>query len=158
MKLKAFTLIEIIIIVAIVSLFFGASMAYYVRFTEQKKLESAVGKLDDVLHLMQNKAIAGDISVTCTDFSGYRILFSGNDQYAAYICCNDSCSTPTLIQSYTLESPLIFSDSSPIYFKKLTGNIGSSGDVTIDITNSTISKCSRIRIKTSGLMGLESCP
>lgn len=153
---KAFTLIELIIIIVIISLLFSAMIAYYNKANEQKKLTTAMQKLDDVLHLIQKKAIAGDIYTTCDNFTGYQIQFIGNNQYAAYFCCNDICDNPDyLIKNYTLDSPLTLNPSiDTIYFKPLTGRIDSNDAITVKITNSTINKCSLFSIEPSGLMTL----
>lgn len=156
MKKKAFTLIEIIIVVTIISLFSGGTIAYYNQSVNKKKLDSAVQKLDDVLHLMQKKAMAGDIYTTCSNFTGYQVRFNPTG-YTTYFCCDNNCSNSTQISTYKLESPLTLSSSNnTIYFKPLTGDINSSVNITVKITNPTTDKCSLFTIEPSGLMTLAS--
>lgn len=162
MRIKGFTLIEIIIIIAIISLLFASSIAYYVQFSEQKKLTTEVQKLDDILHLMQKKAMAGEaVSEECESFSGYQVRFSGNT-YSTHFCCETSCMdvNDTLINNYTLDSPLtLVPSTNTIYFKPLTGSIEGNDTITIDITNPITTKCSRITIEKSDLIKLtDSCP
>ena len=163
-RINGFTLIEIIITISIISLLFSAMIAYYNQANEQKKLTTAIQKLDDVLHLVQKKATVGEIiEQDCTNFTGYQIEFTEHG-YAAYFCCNDICNDSNhsdhLISTYTLDSSLTFAlvpAVSSIHFLPLTGRIDGNDDITIKISN--LSKCSQIIVENSGLMSLiNPCP
>ena len=61
-KKKAFTLIELIIIVAIISLLTGGTVAVYTNYSRAVKLETATDNFIDSLYLARKKARAADTS------------------------------------------------------------------------------------------------
>ncbi len=157
MKNAAFTLIEIIVVLAVFSLTFGMGLAYYNNFNSQKTLEQEAQRINDVLHLFQKKAVAGDASgASCTSFSGYQIRVSGS-QYTAKVCCSSNCNTGTDIKNYIIPSSITASFVNfPVYFKSLTGElVDNQAKVTLSIP--TPSKCFQITIDKSGLINFNPC-
>lgn len=147
---KGFTLIEMIVVVAIISLFFGLSLAYYNEYSDLKELDNAVQQIDDVLHLAQKKAIAGDIETACNNFTGYEVRCTASNQYDLYFCCNDACTSK--LASYVLDSSLTLTCSkASIYFKPLSGRLNSLTDITVQIAF-TPSKYSIFTITPAGLI------
>ena len=156
-KNQGFSLIEILIILTIGSLLTAGTVSYYHQFTEQKKLDAQTANLDDALHLFQKKAMVGDLGgLSCAGkFDGYQFRYdynagTGEYSYNVYFCCNGACGN--FIKQYILESPVTLSNFSNFIFQQQTGGVSTA--ITIDLTNSTISKCRRITIGTSGLINI----
>jgi len=57
---KSFTLIELLIVVTVIGLFSGLSIAYYNNFTNEKKLEAGADQVYNVLELAKKKTSSGD--------------------------------------------------------------------------------------------------
>ena len=158
MKHKGFTLIEIIVVIAIVSILMSVGLAYYNKSNEEKELRSDTEKLSDILHLARQKAISGDQKdlPACTDFNGYQVEIIDSGSYRLVLCCNDACTGADReeIQSYSLQSSITLDpSSSTIKFKKLTGETLSALDV--KVSNSVISECLLLNIQLSGLIKLD---
>src|SRR3990167_3435835 len=70
-----FTLIEIIITVAIIMLFSGLSIPRYNAYTQELKLRKESNRVKAVLDLAKKKAVASELyNQACTDFNGYRTV------------------------------------------------------------------------------------
>lgn len=92
--MKGFTLIELIVVVAIILIFSAMAIAQYNGFSEQSKLKSEVKKVADVLELARKKSLSNEILNSCVgNFSGYKLNFSSNKDYELSFCCAGSCST-----------------------------------------------------------------
>ncbi len=152
----SFTLIESLVIVAIIIIFTGFSLAYYNNFTEEKKLETEVKKLVDVLELAKKKASAGDLYTPCSDFRGYQVTVISSS-YSLQFCCGDSCGTA--IQTYNFPTNIISTTSKTVIFNPLSAK--TTENSTITVKNTSLSKCVDLTIAASGLItegAKYSCP
>src|SRR3990167_11393660 len=90
-KEKGFSLIELIIVISIIIIFSGFSLAAYNNFNEDRRLDEEASKLVDVFNLAAKKSAAGEIdSVYCTGiFHGYITKLSPQtNSYSLAQCCN----------------------------------------------------------------------
>src|SRR5690349_10405255 len=90
-KMASFSLIEIIIVCAILVLFSGVVLANYNNFNQQKNLEKEVSRTVDVLSLNKSKAQTGDVNTSCSgsnEFGGYRVDVTQSG-YNFKQCCRD---------------------------------------------------------------------
>lgn len=154
----SFTLIELIVVVAIVALFSGTSLAFYNQFNETKKLEVETSKLVDVIEFAKKKAVAGDLSqVACSDFNGYQVNMVA-DRYHLILCCNGICNNN--IHSYLLPSNIGVSAATrgSITFPPLLKGITSTY-ISYQLLNSYFSpaKCKQININIAGLITESEC-
>ncbi len=123
---KGFTLIEIIVVIAVISLITGMSLAYYNTFNEQQKLRSEAKKIIDVIELAKHKASSGDSPASCTTgFTGYRADI-GAASYFISACCAGTCDTANPVQTYPFSSNSITATNGYIQFKQLTGGISTN--------------------------------
>ncbi len=151
---KAFTLIELIIVVSIITIILGISLAKYNDFTEKKKLDQDADKLVDVLETARKKAMAGDLSgKTCPDFQGYRVDVSASSS-VLNLCCKRGCTTSFQLSTYTLQGTnSVTLPNKNIWFVPLTGQqLGGAGDQIINIKNKIIKKCMDINISQEGVI------
>jgi len=147
---KSFTLIELLIVVTVIGLFSGLSIAYYNNFTNEKKLEAGANLVYDALELAQKKTSSADLSAqTCDPFEGYEVTSSADGSSCSlYICCSGSCNT--LIKTYDLNDQVRFDHvSKSIQFKILTAPVI---PVTFTIKSSSLNKCINIVINAAGLI------
>lgn len=147
-----FTLLELIIVISIILLFGGLTLAYYNNFSEDQKLTSTATKFADVLELAKKKAGSGDTSM-CAIAVGitpavekYTVSISSTTAYNFAPNCTATAATS---QSYQTESGVVFQTVPfpTIDFKPLTGGATSS---CVEIKNNNNSKCRYVKIETSG--------
>ena len=94
--LPCFTLIELLIVISVILLFSGLSLAAYNNFNEEKKLEAETRKFVEVLELAKKKVISGDktgLGVTnqeC-DLIQYKVVIDSASTYflKSVVCYND---------------------------------------------------------------------
>lgn len=157
---RAFTLIELIVVIAIIVLMSGLSLAYYNNFTEQQKLEGETNKIIEVLELAKKRALASDLqNITCEKFGGYVVSFTANSYSMKLSCtpdCGISCKRTFLVSSSNFA---IISDSPILTFKPMYSGIVPAAGVNVTLTDSQLNKCKKINISSTGIISKTStCP
>jgi len=154
----SFTLIELIIVIGIITLFSGFSLAMYNDFTETKKLEAETKKFVEVLELAKKKINSGDKPTTCDTLLNYKVTYSTN-AYQVFAQCFSS-----IIQigsSIDLPLNIILTVSPPaslpdeVIFKPFGLGVDLGVGVVeknVLIKNNNNSKCRQINIKNSGVI------
>lgn len=90
---KGFTLIEIIIGLAIISLLFLVGYAAYQEFARRQALNTAYSQVKSSLELAQQLALSGEKPSGCgaNTLSGYQVSFYSDQNYFnIYAVCNSS--------------------------------------------------------------------
>lgn len=158
---KAFSLIEILIVVAVMGIMTGTGITYYNSFTQSKQLELESKKMADVLDLAKKKASAGDMFTACasgTALMSYQVVITGTT-YDLQQCCgaNNSCTTPTTVNSYTIQSSAItiVSTAGNVAFKTLSQGaiIGAGNPIKF---KSSSGSCIDVTISNLGLVDVGS--
>lgn len=169
---QSFTLIELIIVIGIITLFSGLSLAAYSDFTETKKLEGETKKFVEVLELAKKKILSGDKSsldenyVNC-DLTGYKIDIISNTEYSlkAFVCQNNNgtcelsligCTDLDISRYKTL--PEISISALEIVFYPF--GLGLQEAKTVVIKNNNNAKCRQVNIEKSGVINEQiiTCP
>jgi len=147
-----FTLIELIIVVSVILVIVGITLANYNNFSEQKKLDQDAAGLVDVLEMAKKRTMAGDDKCSSGPFNGYYLNVTSNS-YELKICCHSTncLSQNQSIKIYNLQSTNN-SSASLIYFAPLTGHLYNNATITIIIENKIINKCKRIIISEDGVI------
>lgn len=136
-----YTLFEILVVVAIILLFSGLSLAYYNSFNEQKRLEGEAKKFVETLELAKKKTISGD--KPCTDYSGnYRVSWTSVSPYT-YTLTSMGCSDQSV---YTLPSNFSFLSAGNVTFEPF--GLGSNSACLI-IKNDSSGKCRKVSVEGS---------
>lgn len=124
---SAFTLIELLIVVSLMSLFFFFAIAAYNNFNRGQTLSTAVKEFKAVLRDAQNRAMSGEKDTTdCPNvLYGWQVDWSGNDYSISGLCTDIPTNTTFSTTSYKLPSSndIEFSTSNTIIFKPVTGGI-----------------------------------
>ncbi len=89
----AFTLIEIIVVVSIISILTASGMAAYNRFSDEQKLTTETKKIVDEIDLLRKKALAGEKSAIQGECEGdllFQSLALDGTQVSDYRNCSDT--------------------------------------------------------------------
>jgi prepilin-type N-terminal cleavage/methylation domain-containing protein len=133
---SGFTLIEILVVLALSSLLFGASLAGYVNFNKHQVVLAGGRQVVSDLRDAQNRAANGVLPTGCTTLTEYQLTATaGANSYTV----NAICSGPTTIKikSVSLPTGVTFQSATTLNFYPLNGGVG--GNVgTITILSGTI--------------------
>lgn len=145
---NGFSLIELLLVVAIISLLGATGSSYYRNFIKNIELQSAVEMIESDLRLVRSKSMVGEDgvmwglhAVNTSGQNNYYELFSTPTDYANV--SKSVMSTTTLSTGVSFSDPVTDSNKD-IIFTKISGTttatiIGiSSGDETSTITISGI--------------------
>lgn len=134
---KAFTIIELLIIIINLSFLVGLSIVNYNNFTQQQKLKKEAIRLKGVIELARKKAISSDIfDPYCPNYQGYKIQINSNSYNLIFICDN-----PKTLQTYNLENNInIILGTGEIIFPILGRNINVNIN-TIRFKNNAMNNC-----------------
>lgn len=153
MNKKSFTLIELIIVVGIITIFTGISLASYNTFNDQAKLKTETQKFADILELAKKKAASSDSPVAC-QLTSYKVIAGASSSYTFQRCCVTSgCST---LSTYNI-SPLIFATNKTVDFTPLTGDANLQS---FQIQNASGSQSMYVCVNTKGVIEVKTtaCP
>lgn len=151
-KRTGFTLIELIIVIFVILLFAGMSLAYYGGFNEDKKLFDEVKKVEATLYLARSKSSAADADpALCTDFRGYRLYITNAQTYSLQRNCGG---TYGLIQQETLPSTIRITSTTPqqILFKPLNTGTDLVAITSIVIKSTIANRCVNIQVTPLGVV------
>lgn len=147
---KSFTLIELIIVIGIIAILSGMSLAYFNNQNDIYKLKADAQKIVDVFDLTRKRAMASEKSAGCT-LSNYTITFTVNSYTVTQNQTGASCTN--ISQNYSINTSFTITivppvpPAAPITIKPFYGTL--SADTTITINNSN-HKCIDIGVTSSG--------
>ncbi len=157
---SGFTLIELLIVIMVIVLFSGMSLAFYNQNNQTEQLKSQAKLLSQTLSLAKQKAVSGDLSgKTCTGgFNGYEIYIN-TSSYDLYLRCG-GVRSGSAIHTYKIEGASVSTTTTPsIIFNKLTASAtmvdGTGNPVTqntITFTDSAATKCIHVTVYSSGIV------
>lgn len=160
---KGFSLIELLVVITIIFIMTGMSIAAYNKFTQYQKLDTATKKVDDIIELTRKKAISSDLGIfnfaTCSDFRGYRVTIGGNN-ISFFINCNGTYTSvaPPFIMETNINFPNC-AGSCTVDYKPLTAEVtlspaGFASSRYIRIRNSALgaTECNTLTISGSGIV------
>ena len=155
MNQKSFTLIELMVVIAIIGILLGIGIPSYGRYNQESKLRQEKERVVDALDYARTKALAPD-PITCNSNEEESYVFESNlASFSIKECCK-SASGDTLgacnVANTTYSFPTTISrtaGNSPIIFYSLSkGSNGTSP--AIRLKNTSISKCLDVSVSTSG--------
>lgn len=145
---KGFTLIELVVSVAIIGMLVGGGIAAYRTFNTKQLVMSAGKEYVQLLRVAQKKAKSGEKPVGCNTLAGYRVSVLANDSRVSTYALCDGGSVSILDNEKYFSSEVIFSQNSTLDFQVLFGGVVGFGTVTI--TNLNASSSYEIQITSEG--------
>lgn len=106
-----FTLIELIITVAIMALVVGGSIAGFVGFTERQEVLNTAKEVQQLMRVAQSKARVRDVPmdmagpIKCNTLMMYRVYFNGSSSFNLRPGCNDPLVNFPVMDSLTVQIP-----------------------------------------------------
>lgn len=132
---RAFSLLEILIVIAIISLLASAGMGFYRGYMKEVELKSASKMIESDLRAMRSKSMIGE--------SGYKwgVRFVKNTAGDYYITFSTDGTNSTTTATTTLSAGVVFSDPATgfkeVIFNKITGTIATATTTSITTENRT---------------------
>ena len=141
--MRAFTLIETLIVITIIAVLAGASVPFYSYFQNFSVIESVKQEVLENMRLAQSKAKAG------VNDSAFGLYFSGG-QYVIYQ--GDTYAGRDQSQDFVNELPanVVFSGLAEITFSKNIGQPSNNGTIILTNTSTNIQK--QIIVNSQGLI------
>lgn len=142
MKNHGFTLLETIIVLAVMTMFFAISIPLFTRFTENTKLETAARSVTSALRTARTYAITNNVPY-------YVFFVTINSEPSYYVSSSDEAvpATPVGVVDKIYKLPVgisfgatVFGATTRVAFKS-TGEVNDAGTVSIadDTNTKTIS-------------------
>jgi prepilin-type N-terminal cleavage/methylation domain-containing protein len=155
-----FSLIELVVVVAIIGVFFGLFGFNYTRSQERNQLRSATQELRSLIDLTRHNTLSGLVPEGCSisEFQGFGLDFYVDTEKVTltYLCNNFSNNVSTFGFSKYPHIELESADNDSVYFLKgtaeLLDSLGNKVSQTITLKNSRILECSQITINQFGLI------
>src|SRR5258706_8299399 len=101
-KTKGYTLIELIVVIAIIGLMTGASIAGFNTLNKRQTVLNGGKELMSIMRTAQQRAVAGTKPVGCTQLYGYSV--KGTINTATYSLSTVCSNATTVIRTYQLPS------------------------------------------------------
>lgn len=151
MMIKGYTLIEILIVLAITAFLFSIGYTNYRAYAQRQALTATARAMQTDLRLAQEQAIAGSKPTGCILLNGYQFRVTSSSAYQLDALCTNGVlqvKQVTLPTGITMTSP----NPNPIFFKSLAQgtNIPSGGLVTIVITQTGTTNTVTITVGSNG--------
>lgn len=144
-KQNGFSLIELLVVVAIFLGLTGLAISNYSRFTQVERLRQAAKTFKTSLRLVQTKAASGAKPPSgCTTLLGYQVAFTSTS-YGAQAFCREGLIGPIITTA--LPADVLFSPiPSPFMFEVLTGTVSN----TVSVTLVSVSRTYGVQVDRSG--------
>jgi len=139
---KGFSLIELIVVISIITIFFGISVAVYKNSLDEKRLTIDIKLLESIIQDTKQRARARDISpmTTCSVFESYNLVINpvANTVSQQFLCDGNTVT----VQNYVFEKTTLIQPASvkTLQFISSTGE-HINPELTIVLKNTFTNMC-----------------
>lgn len=150
MRLKGYTLVEILVSLTVIGLLFGFGFASFRDFSRRQAVASAGRMVIADLRLAQSKALSGE--KPCTgNLSTYDFTVISTTSYQINAVCSGIVVNNVIVKTQPLPSGILISSapSNTISFKVLGQGISGSG-VTITLSQTGTTNISTVTVSVGG--------
>ncbi len=149
-KQRGFTLLELMIVLAITAMLSVGALSSYRNFDQSKKLEADTEEFIESIELAKKLVTSGERP--CVNFTGQYVLTWGTHQFTVQ---PQGCS---IVQERELRGNEFATTASSVLFYPLGRGTSLSTDACILIRNVYHNQCNKITIETSGTATYEANP
>jgi len=121
-KQKGFTLVELLVAVAISLALLGLTVVGYRRFLDQRTMGLVLTEVKSQLRLVRSKAMSGEKPSGCTNLNGYQVTLSGGNLAYSPIC-DGVVGAQEIITLTSADGPIGISLSSNFIFRSIDGSL-----------------------------------
>lgn len=151
MKKDGYSLIELLVVMAIIAILAVFGIAAYQQFNKTQTLRQAAMTVKNDLRKAQTRAMASEKPTTgCTALDGYKVSFTSANTYQIQAKCSNGLGSPT---DYSLPTGINFTFTSypaTFLFKVLGQGVDISSSSVIVIGICGFNKLYRITVTTGG--------
>lgn len=147
-KNRAYTLIELLIGISIISIIFSVGFASYRDFSRRQALTGVTKAMVSDLRLIQQKSLSGEKPDTCTTLSGYQMKRTSATAYDLQAVCSTNITVKTV--DLAEDGVTISFSADPIIFKVLGQGTNLTAIATITLTNTNMNKSSHVYVGIGG--------
>lgn len=116
-NLRAFTLIEVVVVMAIISIMTGVIMVSFGSGRTQKELETNAREFASVVREAQNYALTGREAIADTTPCSFGIAWSGGNYNVSYVYkTGGACTQSSIVGSYSLKNGVTFDNAGSFNF------------------------------------------
>ena len=131
-----FTLIEMIVAVAIIIIVTGFAIASFISFNDKQQVQTAAREAQLVFRKTQSKARVKENPTGCTNLEMYRVEKNGGALITTAMCVNGGTSQTVEVDRWTIPDGVTLNPGAfTITYKTLHGGAGLPADAdTYDVT------------------------
>lgn len=140
MRSFGYTLIELVVVIAIIGLLVGGSIAGYNTLNKRQTTTNAGRELISVMRTAQERAVSGKKPTVCDQLVGYSVsgVSNGTSYALNSVCIVGGATVSSLVQTYQLPTGVKFSGAFSTQFNVQTGGAsGTTGDITLTSSTNT---------------------
>lgn len=153
LRKEGFTLLELLVTMAIFGLVVGIGTAQYQAFNRGRMLKNATASAVSNLRLVQGRALSGEKpgGVGCLTFKGYQVSYVNATSYQVQPYCSTATGDATVGNSttYTLPPGIVFGNAFSS-FRLLPVAQGADAARTLTLKEQNGTTCYGVDISTSG--------
>lgn len=120
-KNKSFTIIELLIVITVISIISGLTLAYYNNQSDTYKLKAQANKIIDIFDLTRKRAITSEKPENChlnnysitfnTVAKTYTVTRSISNTDLNPLCCSDGATCDDFTKEYSIDNTLTITTS-----------------------------------------------
>jgi prepilin-type N-terminal cleavage/methylation domain-containing protein len=125
-----FTLIELMVAIALMIILFGGGISAYLRVDRRQSLVNVCSEIEQFARAAQKRARVGDKPAACSRLQAYRVsrTATGPDLISLQAVCDNGT---YLIESYSVPTVFTITQISPMNFRVLHGGLQESGPLSV---------------------------